>query len=936
MSPDDVTVRRAAEADPPAEVRHRFLAWKEAYLGSFPEAERAELSAEVELLETTWRQRIEKADACRKPQPTTVHAAPAATAQQQRADDGFLPGATEAPATVRGGSAAGAGGQAGPGRVAGYEILGVLGRGAMGVVYKARQVGLNRTVALKMIRAGAAAGPQDLARFRREAEAVAQLRHPHIVGVYEVGEADGQPYFSLEYVEGPSLDRTVRGRPLPPGQAAALLAPLARAMSHAHAHGIIHRDLKPANVLMTAEGTPKVGDFGLARRLEEDAGQTRSGMVLGTPSYMAPEQAEGRVHDVGPLADVYSLGAVLYECLTGRPPFTGATLLDTLKQVSTQEPVAPRQLQPGVPRDLETVCLKCLHKDPRRRYASAAVLAEELDRFLAGRPIHARPVGPVGRLTRWCRRNPLPAGLLGLAAALLVAWAVTASLLSWFAYAQKREADHQASRAREKEALAQAEAARALQQEMKAQQEAARAARNAKKAKDTADLTVRQIIGLGESLAKKLYRRPASAQEAPEADRLRHDVLASLRQSLAVLGREVEKAGVTTFGRMATLQEMGDLLMRLGQWREALAAYRQGYELAREKARAEPANDLAQANLAVMLERLGHVDRDQTGDARAACAWYRQARELHLGVFTHPGSGFFSATDAHRLTSFADMHLGRALMGLGRPAEAHRLFAEALRHRLAWQKALPQRVPPRSYVMETHLWLAVADSRRPGGTRAEAHFRRAAEIGAGLVRAYPGSAAFKADVADVLGARGDHLLRAGKVGKARECYEESLRNLRAALARDPGNLEHQTLLALTHERLAAAARRGGKPGGAAADEQEALRLRAELLRTEPDNSFRRAAWLLALARCGKQADALSGADAMRRRVGNSPELLLQLARCYAACAAAGPGRAGPLTAKALEAVRAAARLGYRDAVAVRGDPALAGLLGQPGFPPELR
>jgi serine/threonine protein kinase/WD40 repeat protein len=307
-----------------------------------------------------------------------------------------------------------------PPAVAGYQVLAELGRGGMGVVYKACHLRLHRVVALKMVLAGAHAGKQHLARFRHEAETVAQLQHPHIVQIYEVGEHDGRPFLALEYVPGGSLAQKLDGTPQPPRAAAELVAMLARAVQAAHDQGVIHRDLKPANVLLTADGTPKLTDFGLAKQLDADAGQTPSGAVLGTPSYMAPEQARGHNRAIGPAADVYSLGALLYECLTGRPPFQAATSLDTILQVLRDEPVPPCRLVPQVPRDLETVCLMCLHKEPHRRYPTAAALAEDLQRFLRGEPVQARPVGSLERGWRWCRRNPVVAGLLATVAASLL------------------------------------------------------------------------------------------------------------------------------------------------------------------------------------------------------------------------------------------------------------------------------------------------------------------------------------------------------------------------------------------------------------------------------------------------------------------------------------------------------------------------------------
>ena len=282
----------------------------------------------------------------------------------------------------------------------GYQIEEELGRGGMGVVYLARQTGLGRRVALKMILSGPHAGAEDLLRFRAEAEVIAGLHHPNIVQIYEVGEHDGRPFFTLEYCPEGSLDGKFRVVPPAPATAAELVAALARAVAAAHAAGIVHRDLKPANILLAADGTPKVTDFGLAKRLGGAAGLTAAGEVMGTPGYMAPEQAGGG--PVGPTADVYALGAILYECLTGRPPFAAENPLDAVFQVVSDEPVPPRHVRAGIPRDLEAVCLKCLEKDPRRRYPTAAALADDLDRFLRFDPVAARRLGLRKRLAWWC------------------------------------------------------------------------------------------------------------------------------------------------------------------------------------------------------------------------------------------------------------------------------------------------------------------------------------------------------------------------------------------------------------------------------------------------------------------------------------------------------------------------------------------------------
>ncbi len=347
-----------------------------------------------------------------------------------------------------------------------YELLEEIARGGMGVVYKARQVTLNRIVALKMILAGQLASEEDVQRFHAEAEAAANLDHPGIVPIHEVGEHEGQHYFSMGFVEGSSLSAKVADGPLPPREAAELVRAVAEAVQYAHDKGVIHRDLKPANVLLkqssdskgqspeqedtrrasssgsrhsTLDSQPMVTDFGLAKKVEGDSGLTATGQILGTPGYMPPEQASGKIDEVTETADVYSLGAILYCLLTARPPFQADNPLDTLMQVLEQEPISPRTLNPKVPLDLETICLKCLEKDRRRRYDSARTLTEELQRFLDGKAILARPISRPARLWRWCKRKPVAAGLLVTAAALLLTLGVGGWLVASRETANARE-----------------------------------------------------------------------------------------------------------------------------------------------------------------------------------------------------------------------------------------------------------------------------------------------------------------------------------------------------------------------------------------------------------------------------------------------------------------------------------------------------------------
>jgi WD40 repeat protein len=435
---------------------------------------------------------------------------------------------------------------AGTPMVPGFEIETELGRGGMGVVYLARQTDLNRRVALKMILAGAHASTVERERFRIEAQAAAQLQHPNIVQIYDVGVADGHPFLALEYVPGGSLADKLTGAPWHAKDAARLLEPLARAIHLAHESGVIHRDLKPANILLStapksgsksgpepAATIPKITDFGLAKQVREAArktegaavGPTRTGAVMGTPSYIAPEQASGRGSLVGPAADVYSLGAILYELLTGRPPFRGETPLDTVLQVMTDEPVAPHHLQPRVPKDLETICLKCLEKEPRRRYANAAELADDLRRYLSGEPILARPASTAHRLVKWARRRPAAAGLVLFGVVVAIAALATSIFVNFRLNAAAEAERKQTLEANKQKLAAQSESERAEREKNTAEarrkeadqlrQEAVRQATEARRSLYALQLA--QVFALGERDPKRALQLLNDSQHCPPA-----------------------------------------------------------------------------------------------------------------------------------------------------------------------------------------------------------------------------------------------------------------------------------------------------------------------------------------------------------------------------------------------------------------------------------
>jgi serine/threonine-protein kinase len=675
--------------------------------------------------------------------------------------------------------------------VPGYVVEGVLGRGGMGVVYKARHLRLGRPVALKMLLAGAYAGPHELARFQREAEAVAGLRHPNIVQVYDVGSHEGQPYFTMEFVEGGSLAEQLNGAPRPAHQAAALLATLADAVRVAHHGGIVHRDLKPANVLLTADGLPKISDFGLARRLGGGPALTQSGAAVGTPSYMPPEQARGKAPAPGPpssspsgllLGDVYALGAILYELLTGRPPFRGETAAETVLQVIYQDPVPPSRLNARVPRDLEVVCLKCLHKDPQRRYPSAAALAEDLRCFLRGDAVAARPEGRLERLARGVRRRPTLA--VGLTGVLLLTAALVGGGL-WIrseraAADRAREQLDRQERARRDQAVAARLAAVRLRRAAGVQGNVDRRAGNAGADQDYESAF--RAAGFG-----AVHDDPGVVAARVGASSARDAVVAALDDWAVCATDAADKrrlGWVLEVARRADADPSGarNRLRDPAAWKDpaALAA------LAKAARAAHPSVPL--------LVALGERWRDAGGDA---VAFLTQVQQEYPGDF------------------WANMTLGDTLRAT-RPGEAVRYYQAALA------------VQPGSAVASNNLGTALAmDGRVP---EAVAHFQRA-------LRQDPTLAAAHSNLGHALSLEGRHaealgrhrqavrlrphdasthanlgagLAKAGRADEAVEQFQEALRL-------DPSHLTAHTCLGVLLLS-------GGRPGEAIEHHRSALRI----------------------------------------------------------------------------------------------------------------
>ncbi|MBC8874800.1 MAG: protein kinase [Planctomycetes bacterium] len=644
-----------------------------------------------------------------------------------------------------------------------YELLEEIARGGMGVVYKARQIKANRTVALKMILAGQFASPADVQRFYSEAEAAANLDHPNIVPIYDVGQHDGQHYFSMGYVDGRSLAQVITNGPLGGRDAANLLAQVADAVHYANERGVIHRDLKPANVLLAGDGQPRVTDFGLAKRLEAGDGPTASGDILGTPSYMPPEQAMGRRDGIGPAVDVYSLGAILYCLVTGRPPFQAATVLDTLAQVTDQKPVSPRQLNPALDRDVETIALKCLQKEPARRYASAAELAAELRRFLSGESIRARPVGTAERTWRWCKRKPVIAGLSAIAAAL----SLTVVLLLAIGY--RREAILRRE----------AEAARTMADE------------NARQAEAQTLVALRTLESVVFDMQQELANVPA-------AHSVRGSLLDTAIDRLQDVARSLETAPKADLNLAVAHLELGDVFLTIGgssgrgATAEAHRQYERGNEILRTLSSDKPDDWLVQQNLSVSYERMGDTLRSLGNLAKAQQAYDECLRIIAAESNRNPEntvarSGIASAYSKQGEVAWELGDVTGAIEAHGKSLEGYQLLAKLNAADPSYQRNLSVCY---SRLGEIRLWQGETDSARDDVARCLNIREKLAAQSTGRYdyQAQCDLSAAYRQLADT------HVLPAD-AEKARGLCQTGLRIVEQAAASDPDNLTVRRYLA---------------------------------------------------------------------------------------------------------------------------------------------
>jgi serine/threonine protein kinase len=800
--------------------------------------------------------------------------------------------------------------------VPGYEVLELLGRGGMGVVYKARQLGLDRLVALKMILAG-----ECVARFRSEAQAAARLQHPNIVQVHEIGEHNGVPYYSLELIEGGSLARRVARQPQPPGASAALVEMLARAVHFAHTQGIIHRDLKPANILLTDEPgaatddtatptvtgasvlrpscRPKITDFGLAKSVA-DPGQTRTGDLLGTPSYMAPEQARGD-RAVGPAADVYALGAILYELLTSRPPFKGTSAHDTLQQLQTREPVPPGQLQATVPVDLETICLKCLQKEPRKRYGSAQELADDLRRFQEGRPIIARPVGSVERLFRWARRNPRTAALLGAVAALLLALAGVSWLFTlWLA--------------QEKAAVVQAKGA--------ADENARRADENAKVAAERAKAAAEQANLAVEALGAVVGKAQALLEDLPNSVKARQELLAQAVKLLERVERN-HQPGLTDRALAAAHKKMGDICLATKQKDNALRHYEKGRDLTAGLLEADPKSDREMGNHAVFLAALGDWHKDK--DADKARELYDDALRLQTAALEVTDGA--ALTPAEKKLSAAATHdrLGTLAYNRKETEKARPHFEAALALRESAHAAAPCDESLHG-LAQSHYFLGSVHRRLGDRDAALEHFARSQALRRRLYEANRTSVRARDELAAADGAAGELQLTRKDKEAAQQSFDEEKRLRRELYDTDRRNGPALRRLALALYHAGCAARAVGDEPAAKKDFDECVQLRRTYASAAGKDVSAQVDLMLAYARAGNDQEAARIAEQRVRPAAKDKDAgkLFQIACCYAVCveAAREESDKSKYVAKAVEALNQAWALGFRDVSALDTDPDL--------------
>jgi serine/threonine protein kinase len=733
-------------------------------------------------------------------------------------------------------------------RIDTYTLLGELGRGGMGVVYKAAQEGLNRLVALKMVLDNSL-GSEAYVRFKAEAQVVARLKHPNIVPIYDVGIHQGRPYFALEFVDGGTLAQQIAGQPQPARQAAALVETLARAMDYAHQAGIVHRDLKPGNILLAMDGTPKITDFGLAKQLQGKSTDTKTGAILGTPSYIAPEQAAGK-KDVGPPADIYALGAILYEMLSGRPPFKGETPMDTMLQVVSEEVVPPRWLNARVPADLETICLKCLHKEPAKRYGSAAALADDLHRFQSGEPITARPVGVVEKAWRWCRRRP------GVAALLVLLIVVTVSGVAGICW------QWQHARSNAAEAEQQRERAEKLLETVR--NERNRIQRDYEQA--------RQII---DDFFVRISDQ--NLRNVPGYQNVRRDFLESALKYYRGFLQQHRDDPSLQFLVAEARYNIGKVVLEIGQLQDADREFREALRVQKELLAAHPSDRKLKRAVADTLVGVAHVltrqqRLSQAEDAYSQARVYmeelvRTARNKDEGLeallFIYDGVGTLRRSEGKREAALRSYEDGCALLRklIASEATLSRMWKLAIlcTNRGEIYKELKQLDRARAVFHEGRLLLEPviiqAKQRRPDLDASLAHlYVRLAELPPAdekaddrldylgkarvilerVARENPAVPSYRGDLAAISIVLGEVYLVRNQVHEALASYDQARSQWVALVREDVASVPYRQNLVLAHLGCARARLAAGQIAAARTHYADAQKVQEQLVRSHPD------------------------------------------------------------------------------------------------------
>ncbi len=840
-------------------------------------------------------------------------------------------------------------------RVEGYKLLSELGRGGMGVVYKARQEKLDRLVALKMVLAGAHASADQLARFLVEAQAVAHLSHNHIVQIYDVGERDGLPFFSLEFVDGGSLQQTIAGKPQPVRYAAKTVKTLCEAIAFAHDKGIIHRDLKPANVLMTKLGEPKITDFGLAKRLEGNSQQTRDGAIMGTPSYMAPEQAWGLTAEIGPAADQHALGAILYEMLTGRPPYQGANPLDTLDQVRNQEPVPPTRLQPKVPVDLETIALKGLQKDAKKRYESARAMAEDLGRYLDGLPIVARPVSFVERSWRWCQRNPRVAALSAAVAALVVASTIGTSAFAAVLYRKNGELFESKKQETEAKVVALSNEAKAVAAKTQEEKAKLAAIEREKEAKAVA-LAANELTNMAiESQRYMTILANMRLRDIPGTIPLRKELfdvaVKALDRAIAgidrlkAVGAGSSDSDTMTLRTLASLhQSRGIIYSNLREhFQKVWPEFEEMDRLAERHYALYPDDLEALKNRAASKLTLGEYTFNLKGDSASAEKFFRQGIEYRrMWLAKWPQDDV-----AKQALSNALGALARMLQQIGRPKDALPLYEEEVKLRETVSVEASRDSEFQRELAGMNEKLGDLQMRLANPDKGRTYYERSFELRNDVAKQFPAHDQAQRDLLLSMQKFGDdYLVERKDPESARKYYQKVVDGFRERLKADATASVPKGDLAGALYRLGTACLVLKDLEASDSAYAESLPLRRELSASPAAKSdVSRMAdinLMLGLARCNEYVEASKIAEDLAKSEPKDPYVYVQVAYGYALSASAverikpeEKDLAKTYRDSAISALREALKHGWKSADEIATDPDAAPLVGDPRFGPLL-